>query len=267
MAALARTGSGIAGAAREPRAPRRLGAAVPGARDHVGRAAAAFAALALATASDAGERLARADRAAMAVLPAWRSPRGIVAARVVSRMAEPASADSLLAAVALIAARRRDWRAVGLTAVAVPGGVAARWLLSEAIARPRPPSVTWLDKPTGYSLPSRHTTIAAQTAGALVMAAGTRGLPRRAIPFLAAAAVGTSRVYLGVHWPSDVLAGWLFAEIWLGLAERAVPGPAPARPCQSEGRQSPREAAGMTQQYLVGELSVRPPGGHIGEPR
>jgi len=171
-----------------------------------------------ALARTARERLARADRAAIAALPAWRTPRGIAVARVVSRMAEPASAGSLLAAAAVIAARRGDWRAVGLTAVAVPGGVVARWLLSEAIARPRPPSVTWLDQPTGYSLPSRHTTIAALTAGALVIATGTKGLPRRVVPFLAAACVGTSRVYLGVHWPSDVLAGWLFAAGWLGLA-------------------------------------------------
>src|SRR6266568_3971654 len=64
MAALARAGSGIAGAVREPRAPRRIGAAVPGARDHAGRAAAAFEALAPAIARDGGERLSRADRGA-----------------------------------------------------------------------------------------------------------------------------------------------------------------------------------------------------------
>lgn len=115
-----------------------------------------------------------------------------------------------------------------LPALAVPAGAAARWLLSEMIARPRPPAAIWLAEPEGYSLPSRHTTIAALTAGAVAAAAGTKGLRRRAIPVLAAAGVGASRVYVGVHWPSDVLAGWLFAAAWPGLAERAVADAAPA---------------------------------------
>ncbi len=46
----------------------------------------------------------------------------------------------------------------------------------------------------------------------------------RAAPALAAAAVGASRVYLGVHWPADVVAGWLFAEGWLRVTAPDRPG-------------------------------------------
>jgi membrane-associated phospholipid phosphatase len=52
-----------------------------------------------------------------------------------------------------------------------------------------------------------------------------RGTSRLLIPLLAGAGVGASRVFLGVHWPSDVLAAWLFAEGWLGLAESVRPAP------------------------------------------
>jgi membrane-associated phospholipid phosphatase len=175
-------------------------------------------------------RIVRADQAVMSALPARRTSRGIAMARVVSAMAEPAFAGTFLAGTVLIAVRRRGWRAAAVPAMAVPSGVCARWLLSELIARPRPPQDLWLAEPEGYSLPSRHTTFAVLTAGALASAAAVSRPPRLALPLLAAAGVGASRVYLGVHWPSDVLAGWLFAAAWLGLAELAVAYASPSHP-------------------------------------
>jgi len=46
-----------------------------------------------------------------------------------------------------------------------------------------------------------------------------RGVPVHAATLVAAAGVGANRVYLGVHWPADVAAGWLFAEGWLCVVE------------------------------------------------
>src|SRR6266851_594287 len=226
MAARARAASRSGPAVPGSWPPHRISPAAIGTTVQAWRAASAITALALARARDGGERLARADRAVIAALPAWRNPRGIAAARAVSAMAEPAFAGPLLAVAAVLAARRNGLRAAAVPALAVPAGVVARWLLSEVIARPRPPAAVWLAEPEGFSLPSRHTTLAALTAGALTAAAGGKGLRRHAVPFLTGAGVGASRVYLGVHWPTDILAGSLFAAAWLGLAQKVVLDPA-----------------------------------------
>ncbi len=197
-----------------------------GARDNFGQAAAAIAAFALASAVEAAEQLARADRATMAALPAWRNPCCVAVARAVSKTAEPAVAGPVLALAALAAVRRGDWRSADLPTLVVPAGMLARWLLSEVIARPRPPAAVWLAEPEGYSLPSRHTTLAVLTVGAAAAAVGVEGPPAEPTGLLVAACVGASRVCLGVHLPSDVAAGWLFARGWLYLAGVAGLGPA-----------------------------------------
>lgn len=95
----------------------------------------------------------------------------------------------------------------------IVSGAVARHLLCEVSARSRPPSRGWHVRPEGHSFPSRHTTVAALTAGVL---APSHPVAASAI---AASLVGATRLYLGVHWPTDVLAAWLFAIGWLALAE------------------------------------------------
>lgn len=148
-----------------------------------------------------------------------RGPGAVTVARAVSGLAEPRVAYSVLALVGISAARRGTWWRAAMPCLVVAGGAVARRRLSRVIARQRPPAEAWLIEPEGFSLPSKHTTVAVLTVGAVAHAVGIRGAPAHAAMALAAAGVGGSRICLGVHWPADVVAGWLFAVGWLHLTD------------------------------------------------
>lgn len=86
--------------------------------------------------------------------------------------------------------------------------------------RPRPSIVTHIDPPGGLSFPSGHSMISAAMYMTLAVVIA-RTLPRRrlriyvvAVGALLAFLIGLSRVYLGVHYPTDVLAGWTLGLAW-----------------------------------------------------
>ncbi|MFF0126210.1 phosphatase PAP2 family protein [Streptomyces mirabilis] len=95
-------------------------------------------------------------------------------------------------------------------------GDAARTALCRAVNRPRPPAEERLSHCQGASFPSRHTATALLATG---LGAGAGPDAAGAV----AALVGLSRVALRVHWPSDVVGGWLFGYGWLAASEMARP--------------------------------------------
>ncbi|RUT89858.1 MULTISPECIES: phosphatase PAP2 family protein [unclassified Mesorhizobium] len=107
--------------------------------------------------------------------------------------------------------------------VAVAGGQVLSSLLKAGIDRPRPELVSHLVNETTLSFPSGHAMLSAVTyltLGALA----ARFLPGRttkiyvlSLAVLTTLLVGISRIYLGVHWPSDVLAGWCAGFVWAML--------------------------------------------------
>ncbi|AZO10439.1 MULTISPECIES: phosphatase PAP2 family protein [unclassified Mesorhizobium] len=107
--------------------------------------------------------------------------------------------------------------------VAVAGGQVVSSLLKFEVDRPRPDLVSHLVDETSLSFPSGHAMLSAITYLTLGSLAA-RFLPDRTtkifvlcLAVLITVLVGTSRVYLGVHWPSDVLAGWCAGFAWAML--------------------------------------------------
>lgn len=104
--------------------------------------------------------------------------------------------------------------------VAVAGGQVLSHLTKGLFARPRPSLVSHEAYVHTASFPSGHSMMAAVTyltlAVMLARATPSRALKAYVIALAAllTVAVGVSRVYLGVHWPSDVLAGWMIGAAW-----------------------------------------------------
>ncbi|WP_119154976.1 phosphatase PAP2 family protein [Caldimonas tepidiphila] len=114
----------------------------------------------------------------------------------------------------------RKWGTALMVGVSVGGGMLLTYGLKRFIERPRPDLVPHAVDVLTLSFPSGHATMSAVvylTLGALL--ASLQRTRRARLHAMAVAAtltvlVGASRVYLGVHWPSDVLAGWALGTAW-----------------------------------------------------
>jgi undecaprenyl-diphosphatase len=128
---------------------------------------------------------------------------------------------ALLAVFAL-----RGPRPAGYLLAVATLGVIVRTVLKTAIARPRPTEdlVRVMDIRDSYSFPSGHVMFYVVLLGSLYFLLSSSGLSGKTIRLLQAiivvalALTGISRVYMGVHWMSDVLAGYIFGAALVVVA-------------------------------------------------
>jgi undecaprenyl-diphosphatase len=158
---------------------------------------------------------------------------------------------TVLSALYLVLDNKRA--AAGLLVTSVAGGTLVGQVLKVAFDRPRPDLVAHLVDVRTLSFPSGHAMMSAVTfltIGVLL----ARTSPRRrlkvyivSVAVMLTLLVGFSRIFLGVHWPTDVLAGWSAGSAWAVLCWLA------ARALQSRGQVEPaaqepsdmQEAPGM----------------------
>ncbi|MFE2145105.1 phosphatase PAP2 family protein [Streptomyces sp. NPDC059456] len=152
-----------------------------------------------------------------------RPALGSALARIVTSTGTGPLPYVLVVAAGLYAGRTTRQRAFTAAALllCLGAGQTLRYAIMMLVARPRPAAADWATHASGWSFPSGHTSTGAMTAGLLIAALFLRGsrVPRTAVAVIAVwgAVVGLTRVYLGVHWFTDVIGGWLFATAWLSL--------------------------------------------------
>jgi membrane-associated phospholipid phosphatase len=162
------------------------------------------------------------DRSVLGWLAEQRGPRlTAVQVGITNLGSTLALAAVLLVAVTAVAVRLRSWRPVAVALIGAGGIQLLVFALKVFIGRARPDRAGRLVDVTGFSFPSGHSAGALVCFGLLawLVCMATRNRTIQTTAWLAAAmltaAVGLSRAYLGVHYPSDVIGGWILGGTWL----------------------------------------------------
>jgi membrane-associated phospholipid phosphatase len=179
----------------------------------------------------AGDGLAVVDHPAAAFISGHRSGALTTVMRMASAVGSPAVVTSgALAVGVVIWVTRHTWVPLLLMAVTSAGSAALAAVFKDVLGRPRPPAANAIAAAGGYGFPSGHALTAAAVLGILAVICA-HWLPRRraqAVVWpaaaMTAALIGVSRVYLGVHWITDVLGGWIFGIMWLAVVLTAWAG-------------------------------------------
>ena len=168
--------------------------------------------------------IALVDRPIVAWLAAHREPVVTTVMRTLSVVGSPVSAAAVAVIVCTaLAWRSRSWLPVATVTIGLAGFGLAVTAVKLEVARQRPPLPYEVMAVDGYSFPSGHalgvttaSLISAWTIARWLIHSWNGQIAVWTTAIAIIGGVGFSRIYLGVHYPSDVIAGWLLGAIWAG---------------------------------------------------
>jgi membrane protein DedA with SNARE-associated domain len=181
--------------------------------------------------------LSQLDQGLLALIQAQRSAALDSPMVLITRLGDFHTQLAAATLLCLLLLLSRQWRALSFALLALLGTALANGSLKAFFARNRPEVL--LEPLHSFSFPSGHSSAAFAFCLVLALLAGRGQPPRMRLAWLLlgslpALAIAGSRIYLGVHWPSDILAGAVlaasFCALSLALMEWRTPLPAlPAR--------------------------------------
>ncbi len=185
----------------------------------------ALAAFGTITADVVGrEELALLDLPVTSAIAAGRQPWLTTLLKAITMLGSTPVLTALAAgAGVLLRLRTGSWRPLLLLAAVPAGAAGLDVLVKYVVARPRPPAGLAAAAAPGYAYPSGHTVQAAAYGCLAYLIARYSASARVKVTAWTAALtvaflIGASRVYLGVHWLTDVMGGWALAAAWLAFA-------------------------------------------------
>lgn len=169
------------------------------------------------------------DQQLLLLIGKWgrSDPAALTFFHAMTRVGDASVRMTIAAVAAMYLASVGARRSVLFLVIAVPGGWLVSSLLKVALARPRPNLIPPLDVVSTYSMPSGHAWNSVVVFIGIALGLAPVLAPRwRAVAMAGAGmlafAIGLSRIVLSVHWPSDVLAGWIGGGAWLMLCYRLL---------------------------------------------
>jgi undecaprenyl-diphosphatase len=176
----------------------------------------------------AGERITVLDLEIAHWLRAHATPQLTTAMLLFTHLHSTLAIGIYSAVAAAVMAMRGQWHRATTVLICIGGGLALNVLMKHAFRRGRPVLEEPLLTLSTYSFPSGHVAGSTLAYGLLVVFVfrRSRNLPARVLALVGAgmaiAAVAFTRLYLGVHYLSDVIAGFLEGVVWLTLCLSAL---------------------------------------------